>query len=709
MIILASRACNNIGNSRQLAHRLISLDRYGRKPGQNLFSAKYFKQISKASKREVFSKNGLPAKWTIGIGLVSGISAQTFVRSSNVFVFCADKNKASTRLVGSKDENSDGKDPPFDWKKLFSLLGPHIWHLLAAIAASFVVAALNIQIPQVLGSVVNVMTAVMSGKIVENFALAIQAPAMKLVKLYLAQSVFTFAYIYMLSSVGERVAAQLKKELFASILRQDISFFDKHRTGEIVNRLTTDIQDFKSSFKLCISQGLRSFTQIVGCAASIMFISPQMTVGMLLVMPSIVVVGTIFGSVLRKFSREAQIQIAQSTCVCEEAISNMRTVRAFAMESQEQELFARETDLACKLNERLGLGIGLFQGGTNFFLNGLVLGTLWVGGKLIASNQIEAGDLMAFLVASQTIQRSVAQLSLLFGHLVRGLGAGARVFEYIELEPNVPLTGGKKIPYHSLFGDVSFENVTFSYPTREGQPVLKDFSLKVPAGKVIAIVGSSGGGKSTIASLLERFYEVDEGRITLDDFDIRKLDPSWLRGRAIGFINQEPVLFATSIMENIRYGRPNATDLEVIAAARLANADGFINSFPLGYNTVVGERGATISGGQKQRIAIARALLKNPSILILDEATSALDTESERIVQEALDQVVHGRTTIVIAHRLSTIRNADIIAVVANGHVVELGDDISLRRKRGLYWTLVQQQERQELEDATSNRPPQSG
>ncbi|CAB3387083.1 Hypothetical predicted protein [Cloeon dipterum] len=553
------------------------------------------------------------------------------------------------------------------------------------------------------------MTAVMSGKIVENFALAIQAPAMKLVKLYLAQSVFTFAYIYMLSSVGERVAAQLKKELFASILRQDISFFDKHRTGEIVNRLTTDIQDFKSSFKLCISQGLRSFTQIVGCAASIMFISPQMTVGMLLVMPSIVVVGTIFGSVLRKFSREAQIQIAQSTCVCEEAISNMRTVRAFAMESQEQELFARETDLACKLNERLGLGIGLFQGGTNFFLNGLVLGTLWVGGKLIASNQIEAGDLMAFLVASQTIQRSVAQLSLLFGHLVRGLGAGARVFEYIELEPNVPLTGGKKIPYHSLFGDVSFENVTFSYPTREGQPVLKDFSLKVPAGKVIAIVGSSGGGKSTIASLLERFYEVDEGRITLDDFDIRKLDPSWLRGRAIGFINQEPVLFATSIMENIRYGRPNATDLEVIAAARLANADGFINSFPLGYNTVVGERGATISGGQKQRIAIARALLKNPSILILDEATSALDTESERIVQEALDQVVHGRTTIVIAHRLSTIRNADIIAVVANGHVVELGDDISLRRKRGLYWTLVQQQERQELEDATSNRPPQSG
>ncbi|XP_059485327.1 mitochondrial potassium channel ATP-binding subunit [Neocloeon triangulifer] len=707
MITLASKACGSLKLSRlpcllpQSRNSLVN-------SGKNWFVLRNFTEQSRLLRRQNVLQNTKVGKWTIGIGLAGGLSASLVIRCSKSRVYCDGKIKASSRLVGAKDEKASAKDPPFDWKKFFSLLRPHILHLLAAIVASFVVAALNIQIPQVLGTVVNAMTAVMSGKTIENFSKAITEPALKLVKLYFAQAVFTFGYIYLLSNVGERVASELRKELFASILRQDITFFDKHRTGELINRLTTDVQDFKSSFKMCISQGLRSFAQIVGCAASIVMISPEMTVGMLLVMPSIVVIGTLFGSFLRKFSREAQIQIAQSTSVCEEAISNMRTVRAFAMEGQEQELFARETDLACKMNEKLGLGIGLFQGGTNFFLNGLVLGTLWFGGKLIASNQLEAGDLMAFLVASQTIQRSVAQLSLLFGHLVRGLGAGARVLEYIKLEPTVPLTGGKKIPYHSLFGEVVFENVTFSYPTREGQPVLKNFNLKLPAGKVVAIVGSSGGGKSTIAALLERFYEVDEGRITLDDFEITKLDPSWLRGRAIGFINQEPILFATSVMENIRYGRPNATDLEVIAAARLANADGFINTFPKGYDTVVGERGVTISGGQKQRIAIARALLKNPSILILDEATSALDTESERLVQEALDHVVHGRTTLVIAHRLSTIRNADIIAVVAHGRVVELGDDRSLRRKKGLYWTLVQQQERQELEEVQAQRP-QSG
>lgn len=222
------------------------------------------------------------------------------------------------------------------------------------------------------------------------------------------------------------------------------------------------------------------------------------------------------------------------------------------------------------------------------------------------------------------------------------------------MEPTIPLHGGDKIPFHSLFGQVEFRNVHFSYPTRREQQVLNDFNLTLPAGKVVALVGSSGGGKSTVAALLERFYDVDGGSVTIDGRDIRSLDPTWLRGRAIGYINQEPILFATSIMENIRYGRPGATDQECIEAARLANADDFIRKFPNAYGTVVGERGVTISGGQKQRIAIARALLKNPSILILDEATSALDAESERLVQEALEKVSVGRTTIVVAHRLST-------------------------------------------------------
>ncbi|KAJ4434860.1 hypothetical protein ANN_23431 [Periplaneta americana] len=301
-----------------------------------------------------------------------------------------------------------------------------------------------------------------------------------------------------------------------------------------------------------------------------------MTWTMLLIVPTVIVTGTVIGSLLRKLSREAQAQSAKATSVGEEAISNIRTVRAFAMEHQECELFCQESDKASLLNQKLGFGIG----------------------------QVSPGDLMSFLVATQTIQRSLTQLSLLFGHVVRGLGAGARVFEFINLESSMPITGGKKIPYHTLIADVTFNNVTFSYPTRPQQWV-----------------------------------------------DIRELDPSWLRGSCIGFINQEPVLFAASIMENIRYGKPGASDNE--KQLKLANADEFIRSFPEGYSTVVGERGVTVSGGQKQRIAIARALLKNPSILILDEATSAFDAESEKIVQTSLDNVSKGRTVLVIAHRLS--------------------------------------------------------
>lgn len=268
--------------------------------------------------------------------------------------------------------------------------------------------------------------------------------------------------------------------------------------------------------------------------------------------------------------------------------------------------------------------------------------------------------------------------------------------QYIDQTPSIPMEGGKTIPFHALMGDISFKDVGFHYPSRPGQNILEDFNLEIPGGKMVALVGMSGGGKSTLAVLLERFYDVSRGSITVDGVDIKEFDPTWLRGRAIGFINQEPVLFATSVMENIRYGKPTATDEEVIEAAKLANADGFILGFPQGYSTVLGERGVTVSGGQKQRIAIARALVKNPSILILDEATSALDSESERIVQEALDKVVKGRTTVVIAHRLSTIRDANLIAVVSKGKIAEIGTHHELKLKKGLYWDLIKKQELEE-------------
>ncbi|NWW60307.1 ABCB8 protein, partial [Ifrita kowaldi] len=431
-------------------------------------------------------------------------------------------------------------------------------------------------------------------------------------------------------------------------------------------------------------------TQTAGCFVSLYLLSPKLTGLLLVALPALVGAGAFIGAFLRSLSRQAQEQVAKATVVADEALGNVRTVRAFAMEEQQAGLFSAEVDRAGHLSERLGLGIAAFQGLSNLALNGIVLGTIFVGGSLMAGDELSPGDLMSFLVASQTVQRSGQ--GPMVPPVVRGLSAGARVFELLRLEPPVSLQGGVSIPAHSLLGHICFHHVSFSYPTRPGYPVLQDFSLTLPPCQTVAIVGPSGGGKSTVAALLERFYEPTAGTITLDGHDIGSLDPSWLRGQVIGFISQEPVLFGTTIMENIRFGKPGASDEEVYEAARLANADGFIRSFPEGYNTVVGERGTALSGGQKQRIAIARALLKDPAVLILDEATSALDAQAERAVQEALDRAASGRTVLLIAHRLSTIRGAHLIAVLAHGRVVEAGTHEELVRRGGVYAELIRQQ-----------------
>lgn len=581
--------------------------------------------------------------------------------------------------------------PEFKWHILWEFLKPQLFALIGAVVLAFGAAILNIQIPLMLGDLVNIVARYLREH-TGNYVREIRGPALKLLGLYGIQGLLTSGYIILLSRVGERVAADMRKTLFASLLRQDVAFYDANKTGQLVNRLTADIQEFKSSFKLVISQGLRSITQTVGCFVSLYVISPKLTGLTVVVLPCLVGAGALIGSFLRKLSRLAQEQVAKATAVADEALGNVRTVKAFAMEERELQLYAYEVDKSCDMNENLGAGIAVFQGLSNMALNCIVLGTIFAGGTLISSNEMSPGDLMSFLVASQTVQRSLASISILFGQMVRGLSSGARVFEYLALQPTIPLCGGGRIPYHSLTGRVDFMNISFSYPTRPGHQVLQKFNLTLPPAKTVAIVGESGGGKSTVASLLERFYDPTSGVIMLDGLDIRTLDLSWLRGKVIGFINQEPVLFGSSIMENIRFGKPEATDAEVINAAKQANAHRFITGFPDGYNTVVGERGVTLSGGQKQRIAIARALIKNPSILVLDEATSALDAESERVVQEALDRATRGRTVLIIAHRLSTIQGADLICVISNGRIVEAGTHLELLSKGGLYSDLIRRQ-----------------
>ncbi|XP_041698285.1 mitochondrial potassium channel ATP-binding subunit [Coregonus clupeaformis] len=582
-------------------------------------------------------------------------------------------------------------EPEFDWHILWEFVKPQLFALLGAVMLAFGAAILNIQIPLMLGDLVNIVARYMREH-TGDYMREMRGPALKLLGLYGLQGLLTTGYIILLSRVGERVAADMRKTLFQSLLRQDVAFFDANKTGMLVNRLTADIQEFKSSFKLVVSQGLRSVTQTVGCFVSLYVISPKLTGMTVVILPCLVGAGALIGSLLRRLSRLAQEQVSKATGVAEEALGNVRTVKAFAMEEREMQLYAWEVDKSCEMNESLGSGIAVFQGMSNIVLNCIVLGTIFAGGSLMAGDEMSPGDLMSFLVASQTVQRSLASISILFGQMVRGLSSGARVFEYLSLEPTIPLSGGGRIPYKSLTGRVDFMNITFSYPTRPGQQILKNFNLIIPPCKTVAIVGESGGGKSTVASLLERFYDPSSGVIMLDGLDIRTLDPSWLRGQVIGFINQEPVLFGSSVMENIRFGKPEATDAEVINAAKQANAHRFITGFPDGYNTVVGERGVTMSGGQKQRIAIARALIKNPSILVLDEATSALDAESERVVQEALDRATTGRTVLIIAHRLSTIQRADLICVMSNGRIVEAGTHTELLSKGGLYADLIRRQ-----------------
>ncbi|XP_003229449.2 mitochondrial potassium channel ATP-binding subunit [Anolis carolinensis] len=619
---------------------------------------------------------------------VAALAAPALVGLGAAFctrVLCQDAQRIEVICVAPPVE----KEPDFNWAMFWTFLSPQFLALTAAVLFALGAALLNVQIPLLLGKLVNVVAQHMR---VSEYLRTVREPAIRLLSIYGLQGALTFGYILLLSWIGEKVANSMRKQLFASLIRKEIAFFDANQTGQLVNRLTADIQEFKSSFKLVISQGLRSLTQTVGCFVSLYMISPKLTGLLVVVMPFLVGAGAFIGSSLRKLSRQAQEQVAKGTAVADEALGNVRTVRAFAMEPKEIEQYSAEVDQSSRLNMKLGMGIAFFQGLSNVALNCIVLGTIFVGGSLMAGEEITPGDLMSFLVSSQTVQRSMASMSILFGQVLRGMSAGARVFEFMSLAPETPLCEREELACSMLSGHIEFQDVTFSYPTRKTFPVLKNFNLTIPANKTVAIVGQSGGGKSTVAALLERFYEPTEGGIFLDGRDICTLDPTWLRGEIIGFINQEPVLFSTSILENIRFGRPCASEAEIHAAARLANADEFIRSFPDGYNTVVGERGVTLSGGQKQRVAIARALIKNPKILILDEATSALDAESEHVVQEALDRAVAGRTVLVIAHRLSTVKDADLIVVLSKGQVAEAGTHAELLRKGGIYAELIRRQ-----------------
>jgi ABC-type multidrug transport system fused ATPase/permease subunit len=375
--------------------------------------------------------------------------------------------------------------------------------------------------------------------------------------------------------------------------------------------------------------------------------------------------------------------------VAEESLSGLRTVRSFAAEGAEAKRYENAVDASFAASRKRSKQSAVFMATVSFAGYAAAALVFWHGGRLVAEGKLTVGQLTSFLVYTLFVGFSLGALADLWADFMRALGAAERVFDLLDRTPAMPLSGGERLPH--IEGRVSFEKVSFAYPTRATVPVLTELSFEIGRGERVALVGPSGSGKSTISSLLQRFYDPDAGEVRIDGVPVIRLDPEWLR-RQIGTVAQEPILFSASVAENIRYGKPEATQAELEAAARAANAHDFVSAFPEGYDTRVGERGVQLSGGQKQRVAIARALLKDPRILILDEATSALDAESEHLVREALERLMHGRTTLIIAHRLSTVASADRVLVIEKGAVTQVGTHAELSKKDGTYRRLVERQ-----------------
>lgn len=517
----------------------------------------------------------------------------------------------------------------------------------------------------------------------------INSIAFMLLGILLIQSIFSFFRVWLFAKVSERSMRDIRISLYERMVHLPMTFFDKRRTGELISRITSDVSMLQDTFSVTLAELFRQIITLIAGVAFLMVTTPKLTFFMLATFPILVVIAMVFGKFIRKLSKETQDELAAANVIVEETLQSIMTVKSFVGEDFETKRYNKGLDKVVHVALKAAGFRGAFISFIIFALFGGIVAVMWYGASLVASGEMSIGDLVSFVLYTTFIGGSIAGLGDIYGQVQKAIGSSERVLEILEEIPEESMSDFQKVRVH---GDISFENVAFSYPTRSELEVLKDINLKIPAGEKIALAGQSGAGKSTIVQLLLKFYQVQKGQILVDGKPISDWNLHQLRSN-IGIVPQEVLLFGGSIRENIAYAKPDATEEEIIEAAKKANSWQFISKFPEGLDTLVGERGIKLSGGQRQRVAIARAILKDPAILILDEATSSLDAESEALVQEALDELMKNRTTIIIAHRLATIRKVDRIYVLKDGEIVEEGNHDQLAEKEdGFYANLIRLQ-----------------
>lgn len=571
-------------------------------------------------------------------------------------------------------DGKDSKKASTSWGEIWRLLKiakPEARNLGIAVILLLISSALFITLPLVVGKVMNLATSKPIEE-TEIFGLSLYQFFGAFCLALTAGACANFGRLVLLRIIGERVVSRLRSQLFKKTYSQDAEFFDANRVGDLISRLGTDTIVVGKSITQNVSDGLRAIVNAAAGLALMAWISPSLTAIILVAAPFMGSASLIYSRIIRKLSRKMQQNLGTLTKIAEERLGNVKTSQAFAGEAQEVGRYNKQVRKVFDLGKKQSLYDATYFSATSWMGNMTIIALLWFGGNLVRDGVMTAGDLTTFVMYTFWAGGGLFGVASFYSELMKGVGAATRIFELQDRDSGISSTKGLKVK--SAQGPIRFENVTFAYPTRPAVTIFNGLDFEIPSGTNVCIVGPSGGGKSTVSSLLLRFYDPTAGSVTINGVDISKMNAKSLR-RRIGMVSQEPVLFSGTVAENIAYGRPHATRSEIVTAAQKANC-GFISDFPHGLETQVGPRGAQLSGGQKQRIAIARALIKDPDILILDEATSALDAESETAVNLALSALLQGRrrTTISIAHRLSTIKRSEALIVLSNnGTVAEAG------------------------------------